>query len=123
MICVNELRRTSCNNKLILKDLNLLLAPFAPFITEEIHAILGGDGSVHHQAYPRHNDSFLTEDNISYPVCINGKKRYEWTVAIDKPQLELEKEVLLLEEVQKWVSGQTVKKVILVPGRMINVVI
>lgn len=123
MICVNELRRTSCNHKLILKDLNLLLAPFAPFITEEIHAILGGTGSVHHQSFPQHNDSFLREDNIAYPVCINGKKRYEWTVPVDKPQQELEKEVLLLEEVQKWISDQPIKKVILVSGRMINIVI
>jgi leucyl-tRNA synthetase len=103
--------------------LNNLLAPFAPFITEEIYFASGGHGSVHQQDMPVHNEAFLTSDEINYPVSINGKKRCEWPVSKSKPESELMQEVLLLDEIKKWVEGQSIKKIIIVPGRMINIVL
>ncbi len=123
MICVNELRKLQCTSREVLLTLNRLLAPFAPFITEEIHHHYGGAGSVHHQEYPMHDESCLISDEVNYPVSVNGKKRYEWTVPRSTPQNELESSVIQLEEIRKWVEGQTIKKIIIVPGRMINIVI
>jgi leucyl-tRNA synthetase len=123
MICVNELRKLNCNKKDILLPLNNLLAPFAPFITEEIYFASGGHGSVHQQDMPVHNEAYLTSDEINYPVSINGKKRCEWPVSKSKPESELMQEVLLLDEIKKWVEGQSIKKIIIVPGRMINIVL
>ncbi|MBK7812626.1 MAG: leucine--tRNA ligase [Saprospiraceae bacterium] len=123
MICVNELRKLNCKNREVLLTLNKLLAPFAPFITEEIYQISGGLGSVHHQEYPIHNESFLESDSINYPVSVNGKKRYEWTVPKAMTKEELESSVLQLDEIKKWTENQNIKKIILVPGRMINIVI
>ncbi|NOT37315.1 MAG: leucine--tRNA ligase [Saprospiraceae bacterium] len=123
MICVNELRRLNCKSKEVLSILNRLLAPFAPFITEEINEKLGNKESVHHQAYPTHSEEYLISDEVTYPVSINGKKRHEWTVSKSKPQSELESEVLQLTEIQKWLEGVTIKKIIVVQGRMINIVL
>ncbi|MBK6572665.1 MAG: leucine--tRNA ligase [Saprospiraceae bacterium] len=123
MICVNELRKLNCNKKEILLTLNKLLAPFAPFITEEIHFASGGNGSVHHQEMPLHDEKHLTSEEINYPVSVNGKKRCEWLVLKTKPDHELMEGVLLLDEIKKWVEGQSIKKIIIVPGRMINIVL
>lgn len=123
MICVNELRKLHCTSSEVLLTLNRLLAPFAPFITEEIHHHYGGAGSVHHQEYPMHDETCLISDEVNYPVSVNGKKRYEWTVPRSTPQEELESSVIHLEEIRKWVEGQTIKKIIIVPGRMINIVL
>ncbi|MCC6815575.1 MAG: leucine--tRNA ligase [Saprospiraceae bacterium] len=123
MICVNELRRINCRNLNILSSLNKLLAPFAPFITEEINEKLGFAESVHHQSYPIHSEEYLVTDEVTYPISINGKRRHEWTVSKNKPQSELETEVLLLPEIQKWLKGSPIKKIIIVQGRMINLVV
>ncbi|MBK9269997.1 MAG: leucine--tRNA ligase [Saprospiraceae bacterium] len=123
MICVNELRRIKCRNREILLTLNRLLAPFAPFITEEIHFHYQGQGSVHHDIYPECNESYLESDTVNYPVSVNGKKRHEWIVSKSKSKGDLEKEVLELEEIKKWIANAPIKKIILVPERMINIVI
>ncbi|MEP7197480.1 MAG: class I tRNA ligase family protein [Saprospiraceae bacterium] len=123
MICVNELRRLNSNNKIILSQLNLLLAPFAPFITEELFNVLGGKGSVHQESYPFADERYLITDEVNYPVSVNGKKRYEWLVSKNKTQTELESEVLQIEEIKKWIQDSPIKKIIFVPGRMINIVI
>ena len=123
MICVNELRRLNCSNKQILKTLNDLLAPFAPFITEEVNAMLGEQSSVHHSSYPIANEAYLIRDTTMYPVSVNGKKRYEWTVSKSISDDELKQQVLELEEIKKWIEGHEIKKLIFVPGRAINIVI
>jgi leucyl-tRNA synthetase len=122
MVCVNELKRLECNKKDVIRTLNLLLAPFAPFITEEIHTELGGVGSVHHQTYPKFDASFLKEDTVLYPICVNGKKKDEIKVSKHLSNSEIESLVLNLDSIKKWIDTPP-KKVIIVPGRMINLVV
>ncbi|MCB0648563.1 MAG: leucine--tRNA ligase [Saprospiraceae bacterium] len=122
MVCVNELKRINCNKREIIHELVKLMAPFAPFITEELHARLGGEGSVHKTQYPVVNEAYLVEDSVVYPVCINGKKRDELTVPNGMPPAEVEKLVLGMDGLEKWLD-KPIKKVIVVPGRMINIVV
>jgi len=109
MVCSNDLRKWRCNKRAILKELTILLAPFAPHVTEEIWDRLGENGSVHHAAYPIFDETHLKEDSIEYPISINGKKRGVAEFASDV--------------VKKWSEGKTIRKVIVVPGRMVNVVV
>ena len=103
--------------------MTILLAPFAPHVTEEIWSRLGESGSVHHATYPTFDEAYLKEDSIEYPVSINGKKRGTTNFPSDASKEEMEKAALELEVVKKWAEGKTIRKVIVVPKRMINVVI
>lgn len=123
MICVNSLKSMACTKRQILIPLTQLLAPFAPFITEEVWHLAGNSGSIQHSKYPEANEDFLVEDSVNYPVSVNGKKRYEWKVSKAKPKSELESEVLELDEIKKWIDGVQIKKIIIVPERMINIVL
>jgi len=123
MICVNELRKLNCNKKAVLEPLVRLIAPFAPFVSEELWKKLDNDSSVHIASYPHFEASYLVEDEIEYPVCVNGKKRFLKSFPNSMSKADLEKEVLTLEELTKWVEGKTILKTIVVPGRMINVVV
>jgi leucyl-tRNA synthetase len=100
-----------------------LLAPFAPFLCEELWQELGGEGSVHHSAYPQYDEAYLKEDSIEYPISVNGKKRDAVMIPSDATKEEAEAIALGLENIQKWIEGKEVRKVIFVPGRMINIVI
>ncbi|MBK7359815.1 MAG: leucine--tRNA ligase [Saprospiraceae bacterium] len=123
MICVNELKRLGCTKRDVLLSLAQLLAPFAPFITEEIWHTAGYSGSIHHCNYPQADETHLIKNEVNYPVSINGKKRFEWIVAKTMSQDELLKQVVELDEIKKWLEGQEIKKIIIVPNRMINIVI
>jgi len=123
MVCVNELRSLKCNKRAVLTPLVKLLAPFAPFICEELWQKLEGEGSVHHSTFPKFDESYLKEDSIEYPVSINGKKRDSVMIATDATQEEAEAIALGLDNVQKWIEGKQVRKVIFVKGRMINIVV
>lgn len=123
MVCVNELRNLKCHKRSILEPLTRLLAPFAPFITEELYELLGSKQSVHQSLYPVFEEKYLKEDTVEYPVCINGKKRDLIKISVDTEQDEIEKMVLALDSVQKWMDGKPAKKIILVPNRMINIVV
>ena len=107
----------------VLNPLVLLLAPFAPFSTEEIWERLGNKTSIHLADFPKVDESHLKEDSIEYPVCVNGKKRATLDVPTDATKDEMEKMALEMEVIQKWLEGRAPKKVIVVPNRMINVVI
>ena len=123
MVCVNELRALKCHKKAILEPLVKLLAPFAPFLSEELWHRLGGQGSIHHQEYPKFEASFLVEDSIEYPISVNGKKRASAMIPTDATKEEAEAIALGLENIQRWVEGKEIRKVIFVPKRMINIVV
>lgn len=123
MICVNELKSLRCSKKAILKELVILVAPFAPFIAEELWEALGHTTTILDAQYPTHNEEYLKENEILYPISINGKKRGEYTFAADASPADIEKVVRAMEVITKWSEGKEIKKVIVVPNRMVNVVI
>ena len=123
MICVNELSDLKCNKKEILEPLAILLSPYAPHITEEIWETLGNKESISTATYPIHNDDFLTENSFEYPVSFNGKMRFKLSLPVDMPKAEIEKAALEAEDAQKWMEGKTLRKIIVVPNRIINIVI
>jgi leucyl-tRNA synthetase len=123
MVCVNELKDLKCHKRLILNELIIMIAPFAPFVTEELHAILGKNNSILEEKFPIVNEAYLKESEILYPISINGRKRGEYTFAADTSKADIEKVVRALEIVSKWSEGKDIKNVVVVPGRMVNVVI
>ncbi len=123
MICVNELRRQEERSAEILDPFVRLLAPFAPFLAEELWENLGHTESVHRADFPIHDDRWLAVSAVTYPVCINGKKRAEIELAVDLSNDEIEAQVKALPEVVKWTEGKPLRKVIIVPQKMINLVV
>lgn len=123
MICVNELTSLKCNKKAILQELVTLLAPFAPFVSEELWSALGNTTSVCDAKWPAFNEEYLAEDSFKYGVAFNGKVRFELEFSADAVQADVEKAVLSHELAQKWLDGKTPKKVVFVPKKMINVVL
>lgn len=124
MICVNELKDLNCNKRSVLEPLVLLLAPFAPFIAEELwQNVLLKKGSVHKAEFPVFNAEYLVEDSFEYPVSVNGKLRTKIEMPTKATQAEVEPVVLANEIIQKWLEGKAPKKIIFVPGRMVNVVV
>lgn len=124
MTAVNDLKKAKCHKREILESLVILMAPFAPFITEQLWHDLGHEGSIHtNGVYPKHNNKYLVQSTITYPVCINGKKRATATFAADATKQVIEKTALSLEDVQKWIDGKAIRKVIVVPNRMVNIVV
>ena len=123
MVATNELSKLRCNKRAILIDLTRLLAPFAPHLAEELWHQLGQQNSVHLATYPAFNAEYLKEDSIDYPISINGKKRANAEFPADANKEDIEKAALQLDSIQKWVDGKTIRKVIVVPGRMVNIVV
>lgn len=123
MIAVNDLRKLGTNKRAILSPFVQVIAPFAPFISEELWSELGHEESVHHSTFPKHDEQYLVEDSVTYPICINGKKRgiEEFDASLSKD--EIEKAVRALDYLDKWLDGKEIRKVIVVPGRMVNLVI
>jgi len=120
MICLNELN--GCNKREILQPLVILLAPFAPHICEELWERLGEKGSVCDAAFPAWEQKWLTEESFDYPVSFNGKVRFKKELALGLSAAEIEKAVLADPATGKYTNGATPKKVIIVPGKIINVV-
>lgn len=123
MVAVNELKKLKCHNRDILEPLVCLLAPFAPFITEELWEKLRHKTSVHKAAFPKFDASKLVEDEVVYPVCFNGKKRLEASFASTLSRDEIMAQVKEISGIDKYLDGKEPKKIIVVPGRMINIVI
>lgn len=123
MICVNELNDLKCNKREILEPLAILLSPYAPHITEEIWEALGNKESISVAAYPVHNEEYLAENNFEYPVSFNGKMRFKLSLPVDMPKAEIEKTVVESADAKKWMEGKTLRKIIVVPNRIINIVI
>jgi len=124
MICVNELTEQKCTNKLILNDLVILLAPYAPHIAEELWVKLGNEaGTVSDARFPSYNEGYLVENTYAYPVSFNGKMRFKAELPTNMSKEDVEKEVLAMEQAQKYLEGKAPKKVIVVPGRIVNIVV
>ena len=123
MVCVNEFKKSGTSSEEVLEPLLKLMAPFAPFITEELYHRFIKDGSVHTSTFPEFEEKYLLKDNIVYPVCINGKKRDTITLPMDMSTDEVQRIVLNMESIKKWMDGKIHKKFIIVPGRMVNIVI
>lgn len=123
MVCVNELTSLKCNKRSILEQLLVIISPYAPHITEELwQSALGKENSIVTETFPEYNEDYLVESSHEYPVSINGKMRVKIKYPLDKPKDEIEKEVFDNEVVQKWTDGKTINKIIVVPGRIINIV-
>ena len=122
MVCVNGLKDLKCHKRTVLDPLVTMLAPFAPFITEELWEILGHTITVCDAVYPIFNPEYLKSDEVVYPISINGKRRGEFAFATDAALSDIEISVREMELVKRW-SETGIKKVIIIPGKMINVVV
>ena len=123
MICVNELYSLKCNKKAIFDDLIVLLAPFAPHISEELWHVLGHEGTVCDAQWPAWNEDYLKESTIKYTVLFKGRPRYNIEVPAGTDAAEVERLALAHEGAAKWLEGKAPKKVIVVPNKIVNVVI
>ena len=122
MICVNELSSLKCHHRDVLAPLSVLVAPFAPHIAEELWKRLGNTESVTYAPYPVHEDRYLQEDSKEYPVSFNGKVRFKRAFATTMTPAEIEQAILADPQTAEQLQGNTPKKVIVVPNRIINVV-
>lgn len=123
MICVNELTELKCSKREILEPLIILLAPFAPHFAEEIWQKLGHEQSIVNASYPVYEQKFLVENEFEYPVSVNGKTRFKITLDLNLSKEAIEHAVLQSEEMIKYLNESKIKKVIIVPGRIVNVVV
>jgi len=123
MIVVNELNQIKCNKKAIWSEIIKLMAPFAPHITEELWQLMGNTTSIVHATWPAFNPEYIKESSFNYPVAINGKTKFEINLSLDLSNEEIEKQILLMPNVQFILNKNSPKKIIIVKGRMINIVI
>jgi len=123
MVFVNEMRKIGTHKKDILIPMIKLIAPFAPFVSEELWSKSSNSGSVHHTEFPIFDEKYLKESSIKYPVCINGKKRGIEEFDANSTNDDIEKIVIELDYVKKWIGDKKIRKVIVVKGRMVNIVI
>jgi leucyl-tRNA synthetase len=123
MICLNELHELKCAKRAILEPLVICLSPFAPHIAEELWSKLGHDTSVSKASYPEFEEKYLIENTFSYPVSFNGKTRFMLELPLNLSKEEIEKEVMNSDEAKKWIKEAVVKKVIVVPNKIVNIVV
>jgi leucyl-tRNA synthetase len=123
MICVNELSELKCNKRAILKELPIILSPYAPHIAEELWSLLGNTESITYADFPAVNEEYLVEDNCTYAVSFNGKTRFTIELPATMSKEEVEKNALEHKDAEKWLEGKTPKKVIVVPKKIVNIVI
>ena len=120
MICINELGEG--HKRAIIEPLTILLAPFAPHSTEQLWSMLGHQESIFNAAYPVCEEKYLVESSFEYPIMINGKLRCKQVYPLSATPAELQADVVNKEEVQRWLEGAAPKKIIVVPGKIINIV-
>lgn len=123
MICVNELSKLNCHKREVLEQFIVILSPFAPHITEELWISLGKTDTISNAQWPVHNEDYLKESDFEYPVMVNGKMRTKIAFSLDEDQSKMKEEVLANDNVLKWTEGKAPKKLIIVPGKIINVVV
>ncbi|QKJ31521.1 leucine--tRNA ligase [Mucilaginibacter mali] len=124
MIAVNELTDLKCNKRAILQDLVVVLSPYAPHICEELWVLLGNQaGTLSYAPYPKFNPAYLVEDEFSYPISINGKTKTNISIPLSMDQAAVEALVRDHDDVKKYLAGAAIKKVIVVKGRIVNIVV
>ncbi|MDP1622699.1 MAG: leucine--tRNA ligase [Bacteroidales bacterium] len=123
MICVNELTDLKCSKRAILSDLVVLISSYAPHIAEELWSLLGNNGSVSMAVFPEFNPEYLIENTFEYPVSFNGKTRFKMVLPLNLTIPEIETAALEARESEKWLMGKPPRKVIIVPGKIINIVV
>ncbi len=123
MIAVSELQQQKCDSRSILEPLVILIAPFAPHIAEELWHTLGHATTVCDARWPKLEEKYLVESTINYPISFSGKVRLKMEFPADMAAADMEAAVLANPEVQKWMNGQTPKKIIIVPKRIVNIVL
>ena len=123
MICVNELGGLKCDKRTILEPLVILLAPFAPHIAEELWHLAGHDTTVCDAQWPAYDEEYLKEKSVTYAISFNGKTRYNLELPADISKDDAEKAALTNPASAKWLEGKTVRKVIVVPGKIVNIVV
>ena len=123
MICVNELSGLKCNKRSVLADLAKVIAPFAPHTAEELWSSLGNTGSVCDAEWPKFNEEYLKEDSITYSISFNGKTRFTMDFPAEATQQEIQDAVLANEKAQGYIDGKPIRKVIVVPRKIVNIVI
>jgi len=122
MICVNELSQQKCHHRAILEPLAVLVSPYAPHIAEELWSALGHEGSIATVAFPKFEEKYLVESEKEYPVSFNGKMRFTIKLPLDLTAAQIEEIVMADERTQNQLQGRTPNKVIIVPGKIINLV-
>ena len=122
MICVNELGQQKCNNRGLLRNLVILIAPFAPHIAEELWQHLGENNSVCNAQWPTWNEAYLTENEVQLTISFNGKARFQMTFPIDASKEDIETAALNDERSKKYIDSKTIVKVIVVPKKIVNIV-
>ncbi len=123
MICVGELSQLKCRNREVLRTLTVLIAPFAPHVAEELWELFGGEGSVCDAQWPKWNEDYLAESRVQLTISFNGKARFQMQFAADAADSAVREAVLADERSQRYLEGKQVVKVIVVKGRIVNVVV
>lgn len=123
MICVNELTSLKCSKREILEQLLVVIAPFAPHVAEELWETLGHTATICDASWPAYNEDYLKEDTVNYTISFNGKARFNLQFAADATNEEIEKVVLADENSKRYIADKTVKKIIIVPKKIVNIVI
>ena len=123
MVCLNELIKIKSTSREVKEALAVLIAPFCPHIAEELYHLLGHTDTVFNAAWPKHNEDYLKEDNMKMMVAFNGKARFPMEFPVGTSNADIEKAALDNPASAKWMEGFTVAKVIVVPGKMINIVL
>ncbi|MBT3302207.1 MAG: leucine--tRNA ligase [Bacteroidetes bacterium] len=123
MIAVNDLTKLACTKRNILEPLIVLISPFAPHIAEELWAMAGHRASVTKTQFPNFNEDYMKEDEHEYPISFNGKMRFKQSFPTQISREEVEKEILNNPQSKKWLEGKTVRKIIFVPNKIINIVV
>ena len=123
MICTNELTALKCNKRVVLEPLVIALAPFAPHMAEELWSLLGHTQSITKESFPKWEEKFLVEDAFEYPVSFNGKVRFKLSMPLTATNADIEAAVKAAPESTKWLEGKEIKKMIIVPKKIVNIVI
>ena len=123
MICANELTALKCNKRAILEPLVIAIAPFAPHMAEELWSLLGHTQSITKESFPKWEERILVEDAFEYPVSFNGKVRFKLSMPLTATNADIEATVKAAPESTNWLEGKEIKKMIIVPKKIVNIVI